>query len=198
MIWKGKLGMPPKAKFTKDEIIKVAFEIARKKGLGFITARNLGDKLGSSARPIFTVFQNMEEVDVEVVNAAKELYKKYVERGLSQTLAFKGVGEEYIRFAIQEPKLFQLLFMNEKQNKTELEDVLMFIDDSYTKILASVKGSYGLSVEEAKKLYQHLWIYTHGVATLCATQVCIFREGQISDMITEVFVSLIQKVKGEV
>ena len=55
--------MPPKAKFQKEEIVTAAFEIVRKEGWKALTARALGAKLGSSACPIFTVFQNMEEVE---------------------------------------------------------------------------------------------------------------------------------------
>lgn len=65
--------MPPKAKFTKEEIIEAALEITRSEGFQALTARALGTKLGSSSRPIFTLFQNMDEVQQEVVNAAKEL-----------------------------------------------------------------------------------------------------------------------------
>ena len=50
--------MPPKAKFTKTEITEAAIGIVRKNGPGALTSRALGIDLGSSARPIFTVFQN--------------------------------------------------------------------------------------------------------------------------------------------
>ena len=54
--------MPPRAKFSREEITDAAFAIVRAEGMQALTARSLGDALGSSARPIFTVFQNMEEV----------------------------------------------------------------------------------------------------------------------------------------
>lgn len=80
--------MPPKAKFTREEIIEAALEIVRTEGFSALTARALGAKLGSSARPIFTVFQSMEEVQQAVIDAAKALYKEYVKRGLSDIPAF--------------------------------------------------------------------------------------------------------------
>ena len=51
--------MPPKAKFTREEIITSALQIVRENGIADVTARELGERLGSSARPIFTVFENM-------------------------------------------------------------------------------------------------------------------------------------------
>ena len=51
--------MPPKPKFTKEEIVTAALNITREKGIDAVTAREIAAKLGSSARPIFTVFRNM-------------------------------------------------------------------------------------------------------------------------------------------
>lgn len=188
--------MPPKAKFTRDDIIMAAMQIVREQGLGAVTSRELGKKLGSSTCPVFTVFKNMEEVNEEVRNSAKALYKEYVKEGLSQDLAFKGVGSAYIRFAINEPKLFQLLFMDEKGEPSNIELTLNSIDENYEDILKSVQEPYELQREDAKKLYQHLWIYTHGIATLCATKVCIFSDAEIQTMITEIFLGIFEKMKG--
>ncbi len=187
--------MPPKAKFTKEEIIEAALEIVRNEGFAALTARALGARLGSSARPIFTVFQGMDEIRQAVVDKAKALYREYIKRGLSDTPAFKGVGTQYILFSIHEPKLFQLLFMKEHDDVPELSAVLPMIDENYEAILSSVRDGYNLSHETAEKLYRHLWIYTHGIAALCATKMCRFTGEEISVMMTEVFISLLNRLK---
>ena len=68
--------MPPSAKFTREEIVRAALTLVRTEGFDALTARALGAKLGSSARPIFTVFQNMEEVQQAVMDAAKAVFEK--------------------------------------------------------------------------------------------------------------------------
>lgn len=187
--------MPPRAKFSRDEIVEAALTIVRERGVQGLTARALGDRLGSSARPVFTVFQGMDEVQDAVLRAAKALYKEYIEKGLQDTPAFRGVGRQYILFAIEEPKLFQLLFMAEQKHIPDLAEVLMLIDESYDRILASVETSYGLTGDSAEKLYRHMWIYSHGIASLCATKMCHFSEEEISGMMAEVSSSLIRKIK---
>lgn len=187
--------MPPKAKFTREEIIDTAVSIIRQEGVDALTARELGARLGSSARPVFTLFTSMNEVLEEAVRKAKAIYKSYVERGLAQPVAFKGVGEAYIRFAREEPKLFQLLFMTEKEGPLEPGNVLEAIDENFEKILSSVQKPYDLCREDALKLYQHLWVYTHGIATLCATRVCDFPEEEVSGKMTEIFISLLKMIK---
>ena len=188
--------MPPKCKFTREELIQSALEIARNKGVSSITARALGAKLGSSSKPIFSVFENMEEVQAEVQKAAKALYAQYVQIGLHQELAFKGVGTQYILFAIKEPKLFQLLFMSEQPQKPSVAGILPIIDESYEQILLSVQTGHGLCKKDAENLYRHLWIYTHGIAVLCATNICSFTAEEISRMMTEVCKGLLKEIKG--
>ena len=189
--------MPPKAKFTKAEIIEAALNIVRTEGYEALTSRALGIYLGSSARPIFTVFKNMEEVQQAMIEAAKNLYKEYVNKGLTAEHPFKGVGTQYILFSVNEPKLFQLLFMAEQKQIPDLSGVLPLIDESYGDILLSIQKDYEISELSAKKLYQHLWIYTHGIASLCATKMCRFTGEEISTMITEVCTSVLKKIQEE-
>lgn len=189
--------MPPKAKFTRDQIVQAGLNIVRENGIEALSARALGAKLGSSARPIFTVFQSMEDVQAEVIKSAKALYAGYVRKGLEQDLAFKGVGTQYILFAMQEPKLFQLLFMSEQKQAPAVINVLSAIDDNYKDILLSVQNGYHLSEDKAEQLYRHLWIYTHGIAVLCATNMCIFTAEEINGMVVQVFRGMLKEIKQE-
>lgn len=188
--------MPPKARFTKEEIIFAALSVVRREGMASLTARALAAELGSSARPIFTVFQSMEEVQHEVREAAKAEYNDYVKRGLTDEPAFKGVGMQYIKFAQEEPKLFQLLFMSELKEEVNLSEVLPVLDENYDTIVKTIRELYRVEEADAWSLYRHLWIYTHGIAALCAAKVCNFSEKEISEMLTEVFVSILQRVKA--
>ena len=189
--------MPPKAKFTKEQITYAALEIVRENGIDRLTARTLAKKLESSSCPIFTVFENMQEVQQSVIEAAKACYKGYVEKGLADTDAFKGVGTQYILFAIREPKLFQLLFMSEQASAPNIDKILPSIEENYERILNSITEGYGLDEKTAESLFRHLLIYSHGFATLCAKNLCFFTGEIISEMITEVFISLLDKMKNQ-
>ena len=67
--------MPPKPKFTKDEIVDAALDIVSRDGVEAMTAREVGERLSSSARPIFTVFGSMEELYGEVRKAAMRRFE---------------------------------------------------------------------------------------------------------------------------
>ncbi len=192
--------MPPKAKFTREEITTAALQIVREGGGNALTARALGERLGSSARPIFTVFRSMEEVQGQVRSAARELYNAYVEEALSENEGdvprFKCVGQQYIRFAVSEPKLFQLLFMREQEKMPDFQNILPLIETNYEGILISIEEEYGVDRQLSLRLYQHLWVYTHGIATLCATRMCGFSGEEIGIMLTEVCRSLLSDLRS--
>lgn len=183
--------MPRKAKFSKQEIIDAAVSIVETDGISYLTARSLGERLGSSPRPIFTTFDNMDDVLNGVHDYANSVYQGYVSEGLKQSPAFKGVGTAYITFAKEHPKLFQLLFMKENSGLPDLNSVLGIIEGSYEEILHSVTQSYNVDENSAKRLYLHMWIYSHGIAVLTVNKMCAFEAEEISDMLTEVCKSLI-------
>lgn len=184
--------MPQKAKFSKQTIAEAALKIAEERGVEFISARAIAAELNSSARPIFTVFKNMDEVYAEVTEAADAIYQSYVKAGLDEQIAFKGVGKAYIRFAAERPKLFSLLFMSERAHTPSIDSVLGNIEGSYEKILHSITDNYAVNRDAAIRLYKHLWIYSHGIAVLINTKTCSFGESEISDMLTDVFISLLK------
>lgn len=189
--------MPPKAKFRREEVIDAAFEIVRRDGMEALTARSLAAELQSSPRPIFTVFQSMEEVQAEIMKKGRRLYESYEDREMEGENAFKGSGTGYIRFAQEEPKLFQLFFMREMQEIPNPEKVLQTIDGYYEKIVSAVERQYGFDQKTAERVYLHMWLYSHGIAVAIATKVCTFTGEQISTMLTEVCSSIIQKIKRE-
>lgn len=188
--------MPPKCKFTKDEIIQAALNIVRAEGIDAITARGLAAKLGTSTRPIFTFYENMEDLRQDTVMAAKELYTQYAVKGLQSEPPFMGVGVQYLKFAREEPKLFQLLFMSEMPEKFDPITALRTYDDRFENVVHIIQDGFQVHSDTAAKLYRHLWIYTHGIATLLVTRVCSFSDEEIGQMLTEVFVSLMKQ--GEI
>ena len=104
--------MPPKVKYKKEDIISVAFEIAREKGPQALTAREVAMRLGISTQPIFTCFSTMEELKSAVYARALGFFQAYLGEGLKEEIPFLGVGKRYIRFAKNERELFKMLFLN--------------------------------------------------------------------------------------
>jgi len=188
--------MPPKPKFTKEEIIAAALELVSEKGMEALTARELGVRLGSSARPIFTVFNSMEEVQAEVRTAALKRFEGYAEKAMHYSPVFKQVGMQMILFAIEEPKLYQLVYMSENAGATDFESIVERLGDVAQLCVDVIQRDYGLSAEDAKTLFEHVWIYTFGIGALCATGMCRFSQDEIIQMLGQDFMAMLFYAKS--
>lgn len=189
--------MPPKPKFTKEEIVQTALDIVSKKGAEALTAKELGDALGSSARPIFTVFNSMKEVQDEVRAAAMYRFESFAEQKLPDMPLFKQVGMQMVLFGAKEPKLYQLLFMQENRNAVSFDDVFGELGPTAETCIGYIREEYGMSEEEAKLLFENVWIYTFGVGALCATRMCRFSEEQLGQMLSTEFDAMLLLVKSK-
>lgn len=188
--------MPPKPKFTRDEIIEAALKIAADKGIRALTSRELGAALGSSARPIFTVFKNMDEVCSEVRKAALDKFNAYAEKAAVYTPVFKQIGLQMIFFAMEQPKLYRLLFMSEKPEASTFDDVFENLGEIATLCVEVIQQEYGLSQDDAMLLFRHVWIYTYAIGSLIATKVCSFTADEIQDMLSREFVAMLTLIKS--
>lgn len=189
--------MPPKPKFTKKEIVQTALEVVSQKGAEALTAKELGNALGSSARPIFTVFKNMQEVQEEVRAAAMRRFESYAEQRLPDMPLFKQVGMKMVLFGAKEPKLYQLLFMRENRNAVSFNDVFGELGPTAEVCIEMIRKEYDMSEEEAKILFENVWIYTFGVGALCATRVCRFSEAKLGEMLSTEFRAMMLLIKSK-
>ena len=188
--------MPPKPKFTREEIVAAALELVSEKGMSALTSRDLGARLGSSARPIFTVFNSMEEVQEAVHDAAMKRFESYAEKAVNYTPVFKQVGMQMILFAKEEPMLYQLGFMTNNHNVSSFDDIYDRLGDVAYQCLDVIQRDYGLSIMEARALFEHVWIHTFGIGALCATGMCDFTEEQIVEMLGHDFVAMLVHIKS--
>ena len=185
--------MPPKVRFTREQIITAALNVTRKNGIVGLTARGLAAELGSSAKPIFGLFQNMEEVQKEVIAAANTLYQSYISRGMTEGKypPYKASGIAYIQFAKEEKELFKLLFMRDRtgekieENREEIRPMLNII-----------MKNLGISEDEARVFHLELWLYVHGIATMIATNYLDWDIEFISNALTDAFEGLKYRYTG--
>lgn len=189
--------MPPKPKYTRDEIINVAFKMVRKNGIQSLVARELGKELGTSSSPIFTAFKNMEELQQEVRKMAMKEFEANVHDAVNHSPAFKEFGIKMIQFSIEEPKLFQLLYMQEHDKSQTYSDMVKELGNTVEICLEFIQNDYGLFREQAELLFRQVWLYTFGICVLLAGKVCSFTKEEISSMLTMEFQSTLMLIKEE-
>ena len=178
--------MPPKCRFKREEIIQAALDLTAEKGVGALTARGLAQRLGSSAKPIFGLFANMEEVQQEVVKAANLRYQEYLRQDMSagRYPSYKASGMAYIRFAREQKELFKLLFMRDRTHEEKAAG------DELEALLGLIQKNMGLSRDDAYRFHLEMWIYVHGIATMIATAYLEWDMDFISAALTDAYQGL--------
>lgn len=159
--------MPPKVKITKDMVINAAFEIAREMGADNINARTVAKKLGCSTQPVMYHFATIEELKKAVYAKLDCYHSEYLMKLENQQNGMMfGIGLNYIRFAIEEPHLFRFLF----QSGYAVENSLLEMIDSkeLVPIISAMQRATGMSMENTKKVFLTISLFSHGYASIIA------------------------------
>lgn len=188
--------MPPKPKFTRDQVAAAAFQMIKEGGVSALTARDLGSRLGTSARPIFTLFKNMEEVKQAARELAIREFMSYISDYQEYTPAFKRIGMMIVRYGIHEPELFKLLFLQEHSRGVTFEQALHDLDGMDETCIRLVMRDYELTREQAKLLFEQMWTHALGLGTMCAMGVCDLPEEEIGRRQGIMFASLMTFIKS--
>lgn len=188
--------MPPKPKFTREEVATAAFQMIKEGGVSALTARDLGTKLGTSARPIFTLFKNMEEVKQAARDLAIQEFMSYISDYREYTPAFKRIGMMIVSYGIHEPELFKLLFLQEHNKGVSFEQALRDLDGMDETCIQLVMQDNGLTREQAKLLFEQMWTHALGLGTMCAMGVCDLPEEEIGRRQGIMFASLMTFIKS--
>lgn len=173
--------MPPIPKYSKEGIIKCAYEIVEKEGFENLNARKIAGVLGCSVQPIFHNFTSMEELNKKVYETIYQKYQEYMRKGKEdKENPYKQMGLSYIKFASDYPEFFKIIFMQ----KTNLNANDFITADSLGNDVIKVGQTLtGLSSEEQKKFHVRVWIFTHGIACLVANKTIQFKEKEIEELL---------------
>lgn len=185
--------MAPRNKFTKAEMVEAALGVVRAKGIDSLTAKTLAEALGISTQPVFTAFGSMENLRQAVYAAGVEVYDRYMEAGLGEKIPFFGVGMQHIRFAREEPELYQFLFLNRAQDSRC--SVMQTMAHLQVRVRPTLMGIYRITSEEADFYFRNLWLAAHSLATLIVTGDCPYSDREIGRILTGFSISTYQAIR---
>ena len=133
----------------------------------------------------------------EIALKYMKVYESFVEQKLPNMPPFKQVGMQMVLFGAKEPKLYQLLFMQENRNAVSFDDVFGELGPTAETCIQSIQEKYHMSEAEAKLLFENVWIYTFGIGALCATRMCQFSERRLGEMLSTEFQAMMLFVKSK-
>ncbi len=183
--------MPPKAKVTKEDLVRTAAEIIREEGEEALNARAVAAKLGVSTQPVFSNYKTMQELREDVTAYVQEQFEQCVQKSMEQAgqnpaekkyPPYKASGMAYIRFAAEEKEWFKFLFMRNRGGKDP-----GVRSETDQEILKLIRKNTGLSREEAELLHFEMWVCVHGLGVMAATSYFEPEEELVSRVLTDVY-----------
>lgn len=153
--------MPPKFKFTRQEIIDTAFTLVRENGWEALSTRAVASRLGTSARPIYSFFASMIELDRELVKKGVDLLHDYMTKIFTDD-PWHNHGIGYVRFAMTERHLFS--GMTDGRRVDWFKKYGDVIWESLTQSLKEYPPFQEFSQEEIYQVQLTRWLFAHGLA----------------------------------
>lgn len=185
------LDMARKETITKKDIQDAAFDLVCEEGVKNLTARKLALKIGCSTQPIFRVYQNMEELTLEIFEKAKKYFADFYNAYPKlETLPFLDLGLSYISFAQKEPFLFQALFLTKERYDNTLYDLL---NGSNMTVVKEINKAKELGVKDPGALFMKMWIFIHGSACMVITGDYDLNKEQTKQLLFETYYGFIGK-----
>lgn len=155
--------MPPKQRFTPQDVIQAAFQVVRKQGWEGFSARTIANELNSSTRPIYDYFNSMENIEAEVVKKILAYFVEFLSRErtgdkwLDQALG-------YVLFAAEEKHLFRSI--NDEKHTPFQKQFARHHWVELGETLSKDKRFKKISAESKHKIRAARWIMIHGLAYL--------------------------------
>ena len=159
--------MPPKPKFSKEQIINSAFHIAKIEGLDKITIRKVADHLGGSSAPIYVNFNDVGELKRSVIHKIVELSQQMLQEYQSGN-PFRDIGIASLKMAIEYPVLIRDFVL--KPNDY-LKDYDQEMAGELVSIMQQDPGLEDFTKEELKKILLKMRIFQTGLTLMTANGV---------------------------
>ncbi len=159
----GESKIPPKKQYSKDEIVEIAFQVARDDGLNGITIRKVAEKLGSSIAPIYVNFKDIEALKQAVVDKVfaivRELYQRPGEKP-----SFMELGIASLRFAREYSAIYRDLVMQ----KNNYSKPVQVNQDFLLEQLSEQPEFEGFTAEEVKDVLFKISVFQLGLSVMAA------------------------------
>lgn len=187
--------MPPKPKFTKEMVLEAAMTLLRDQGEDALTARNLGSALGSSTRPLFTLWPTMEDLKHDLyIGPAMDFFFTSCDGYQEFQPAFKQLGLNIMQFATNEPNVFAFLFVNKQGEGLTLDEWSRSpLGEEATDLLAR---DFDLDREVASILFIENWLHCFSLCVLKVSGAVKLTDAEASASLTHCFMGTLSLAKA--
>lgn len=174
--------------YTKDQILKAAYEVVENEGFSGFTARNIAKKMGISTQPIYLEFKNMQDLkDTLLDEICNHLYYDiFPEVRTGDTLI--DLGLNYVYFAKERSNLYNALYVQEYGGGKKMHD---FSNKYFFELIKKHPKYKNLDDDHITALHVGTWIIVTGIATLMSSGIIEPTEEDIVHLINRAIDSIL-------
>lgn len=156
----------------RSALITATIEIINQQGIEGLTMRGLSTWVGVSRTAAYRHFNDKADL---LAAAAMEGFKQFsealkvtrIDLSLNELERFKNMGQAYIKFAVDNPVYYRLMFGDVVIQKSKALNAIS--DTAFSEIvlmLEMLQAAKFIEKEEAKLQAIYIWSLMHGVASL--------------------------------
>lgn len=152
--------MVRKVVFSSEDVVKAGLAVMDKDGVENLSARRVAEELGASTAPVYSNFENMDDLVKAVKQAAVGLLLELTREKHTEN-AFLNMGVGVLEFARRHPLLYGALFQQANDDCEAGPGVMKEL----LKRMAVLPDLNQLKPVERIILLRKVAIFTHGLAT---------------------------------
>ncbi len=182
---------------TREAILEAALHIVAERGVEALSIREIAEQIDYSPSGLYEYFSGKEEILEQVANEGFARLTTRLEQGIRGETAqarLLEAGRVYLRFALQEPQLYLMMFNHRPPSSFPLKEVEQ--NTAYAKLLHILEhglasGAFrSTGAVGAHELAYTSWSLMHGLSMLRLTLMSQVTEDidTMHERILEVFV----------
>ena len=155
--------MPPKIKFSQEDIVNAAFCVIRENGMGALSTRKIAKKINASTMPIYSYMRSKKNLEDKIMDKCIDLLSTYQFKKRTGDL-FVDLGVGFVLFAKHEKNLFRFIY-DERNVQAHSEHIQQNIEQRVG-VLRGHPTMKGLDDEEIRVFMMEGFTYSFGLAHL--------------------------------
>ena len=156
----------------RDRLVAVASTLFVERGYSGVTFRALAEGIGCSPTTPYRYFQDKDEIFAAVRTAAYEHFAATLEAAALPVLdpleRLREIGRAYVRFGIEYPEAYQLMFALRQTHPDDYPDLRAAELRSWTPLSTAVQAAIdsGEISGDSEEVAHLCWAGVHGIVSL--------------------------------
>lgn len=157
----------------RRSLLDEALVTIRAEGVGAVTLREIGARLGVSRTALYRHFADKRALLAAVATEGFRMLRHQLLEAWGEgrdPAAFDAMGHAYVRFAVENPAHYRVMFggyLDTKDEGSELSQEAAGAFQSLVEALAELQGRAVVRDDDLLLMARFVWAVVHGVALLC-------------------------------